>query len=546
MKNKTDSNTKKKNLLLIILSLIIFFLGIAMFGFLKIINAKGYSTAISAMTAETEEVNQMMENFLKPTTDMLLTVNKWYGNDLISINEDEKFASMLIPLLSQYSQINGFILMDSQEQLIMITKQNDHWISYTIKQRIMNIGNTMIESKNSCKIATYDQNGKKISSSMKIIPQDLKDLIEFPDNNLNVEEEKVNWEISKREQLMNNGKIVFSQQWLANNKVIKASISFEVTDIITKFSSIPFSEHFQIFMINKLGEGINIFSGEKVPKDFIIQSEKSITKDWNERGKKLISPVRIADLGLLYYIQPFSGDNSIYLGIILYEQLMKERVASSLSGFNTVSFVIAGIGLAMFFISIIITRKEDVQLGIYSLPKNEEEWKKLISNGENTNLEFKSTMRWDMVKSCKNTSLENVIIKTVGAFSNSEGGILIIGIEDNGNILGLENDYSTLPKQNKDGFELHLRELLNGACGISNTAKNIKTEFPILDEKEICAVIIYPSTSPIYTKIIDPKKGKTEKFYIRSGNSSRELEQISDVTNYIMSHFKNKKKLYKK
>ena len=246
MKNKTDSNTKKKNLLLIILSLIIFFLGIAMFGFLKIINAKGYSTAISAMTSETEEVNQMMENFLKPTTDMLLTVNKWYGNDLISINEDEKFASMLIPLLSQYSQINGFILMDSQEQLIMITKQNDHWISYTIKQRIMNIGNTMIESKNSCKISTYDQNGKKISSSMKIIPQDLKDLIEFPDNNLNVEEEKVNWEISKREQLMNNGKIVFSQQWLANNKVIKASISFEVTDIITKFSSIPFSEHFQI------------------------------------------------------------------------------------------------------------------------------------------------------------------------------------------------------------------------------------------------------------------------------------------------------------
>ena len=84
----------------------------------------------------------------------------------------------------------------------------------------------------------------------------------------------------------------------------------------------------------------------------------------------------------------------------------------------------------------------------------------------------------------------------------------------------------------------------NTACGISNTAKNIKTEFPILDKKEICAVIVLPSTTPVYTKITDPKKGKTEKFYIRSGNSSRELEQISDVTGYIMSHFKNKKKLY--
>ena len=85
--------------------------------------------------------------------------------------------------------------------------------------------------------------------------------------------------------------------------------------------------------------------------------------------------------------------------------------------------------------SIVISRKEETELGIYSLPKNETDWKKLISNGENSNLEFKSTIRWDMVKNCKNTALENVIIKTVGAFSNSEGGILIIGVDDNGNIL---------------------------------------------------------------------------------------------------------------
>ena len=224
---------------------------------------------------------------------------------------------------------------------------------------------------------------------------------------------------------------------------------------------------------------------------------------------------------------------------------MKELVTSSLSIFNTISFIITGIGLVMFFMSITISRKEEKQLGLHSLPKNEEEWKKLISNGENENLEFKSSMRWDMVKECKNTVLENVIIKTIGAFSNSEGGILAIGVADDGTILGLEKDYSTLPKQNKDGFELHLRELLNGACGISNTAKNIKMEFPILDEKEICVVIVYPSSAPVYTKIVDPKKGKTEKFYIRSGNSSRELEQISDVTGYIMSHFKNKNNLYK-
>lgn len=541
MRNKTESNNiKKKNLLLILLSLIIFIIGIAMFGILKMINVRGYSTAISAMTAETAEVNQMMEGCLKPTTDLLSTVNKWYDNDLISIDNDENFASILIPILSQYPQMNGFIMLDSQEQLFMVIKNDLNWRSYTIKNSIVNI-----DQDNSCKITDFDQNGKMLSSYMKIIPQDLRDIIEFPDNHLENYEKKISWEVARANQAIDLRRIVFSQQWFGKRKVIKASISFRLTDVISKFSSIPFSEHFQIFMTNQLGEQINIFSGSKVPEDIVKDSEKAINKDWNERGKKLSSPVRLADLGLLYYIQPFSGDTSLYLGIILYEQLMKERVTSSLSIFNTISFIITGIGLVMFFISITISRKEEKQLGINSLPKNEEEWKKLISNGENENLEFKSSMRWDMVKECKNTVLENVIIKTIGAFSNSEGGILAIGIDDNGTVLGLEKDYSTLQKQNKDGFELHLRELLNGACGISNTAKNIKMEFPILDEKEICVVIVYPSSSPVYTKIVDPKKGKTEKFYIRSGNSSRELEQISDVTGYIMSHFKNKKNLYK-
>lgn len=542
MQSKLETNsTKKKNLLLIILSLIIFILGISLFGIFKIIKAKGYSTAISAMTSETEEVNHILEGFLKPTTDMLTIVKKWDENNLISINEDEKFASLLIPILSQYSQINGFIMMDSQEQLLMVIKNNESWKSYVIKN---SVESPYID--NACKITDYDQNGKILSSNIKIIPQDLRDIVSFPDTQLDPYEEKMTWEIARENEALNLRRIIFSQQWHSKRVVVKTSISFRLSDVVSQFSSIAFSEHFQIFMTDQFGKEVNIFSGDKVPKELINDSEKAIAKDWNERGKKLTAPVRLADLGLLYYIQPFSGDSSLYLGIILYEQLMKESVtsSSSISILNTISFIITGIGLTMFFISIIISRREEKQLGIYSIPKNEEEWKKLISNGESANLEFKSSIRWDMVKDCKNTVLENVIIKTVGAFSNSEGGILIIGVADDGSILGLEKDYSTLQKQNKDGFELHLRELLNTACGISNTAKNIKTEFPILDKKEICAVIVLPSTTPVYTKITDPKKGKTEKFYIRSGNSSRELEQISDVTGYIMSHFKNKKKLY--
>jgi predicted HTH transcriptional regulator len=35
------------------------------------------------------------------------------------------------------------------------------------------------------------------------------------------------------------------------------------------------------------------------------------------------------------------------------------------------------------------------------------------------------------------------ILKTIAAFMNSEGGTLIVGVDDSGNILGVEKDYET-------------------------------------------------------------------------------------------------------
>jgi len=43
--------------------------------------------------------------------------------------------------------------------------------------------------------------------------------------------------------------------------------------------------------------------------------------------------------------------------------------------------------------------------------------------------------------------MEQVIVKTAAAFLNSEGGTLLIGVDDDGKVLGLENDYKNLQKQ---------------------------------------------------------------------------------------------------
>ncbi len=155
------------------------------------------------------------------------------------------------------------------------------------------------------------------------------------------------------------------------------------------------------------------------------------------------------------------------------------------------------------------------------------ELKELILIGENEKLEMKSTLRYDLRQNIVNKNLEYVIAKTVSAFLNSEGGILIIGVDDNGNALGLEKDIETFSKKDIDGFELHLRNIIKKHLG-SNFEKYLKITFPIIDEKTICKVKILKSGKPVFANF----EGK-DSFYVRNGNSSipKNREEQSEYEN---------------
>lgn len=84
----------------------------------------------------------------------------------------------------------------------------------------------------------------------------------------------------------------------------------------------------------------------------------------------------------------------------------------------------------------------------------------MLQAGESAVLEFKSTLRWDINKQQTNTELQKIIAKTVAGLMNAEGGTLVIGIADDGTVLGLENDFKSLKRPDKDGFEQVLRQVL--------------------------------------------------------------------------------------
>ena len=138
----------------------------------------------------------------------------------------------------------------------------------------------------------------------------------------------------------------------------------------------------------------------------------------------------------------------------------------------------------------------------------------MILGGENDKLELKSTLRYSLREGNINKNLEYVVAKTISAFLNTDGGTLIIGVDDDGNILGLEKDMQTLSKNNLDGFELHLRQTIKKYLGDS-FEKYLVITFPEIDDKHVCMIKIAKSGKPVFVKLEND-----EKFFVRIGNSS--------------------------
>ena len=179
-----------------------------------------------------------------------------------------------------------------------------------------------------------------------------------------------------------------------------------------------------------------------------------------------------------------------------------------------------------FLENITETSQEDLKMDLLAI----------IMAGENSSVEFKTTLRYDMKNGEVNKKLEEVILKTIAAFSNAQGGTLIMGVTDEMDIIGLEHDYKTLRNGTKDEFELHLRDLTNHAYGMDFSSNNLEITFPMVEDTEICLVEIKPWPKPLYTTMSDKHGIKSEKFYLRNGNSSPALP-LSEVASYVSSRF---------
>lgn len=151
----------------------------------------------------------------------------------------------------------------------------------------------------------------------------------------------------------------------------------------------------------------------------------------------------------------------------------------------------------------------------------------ILSNGESEAVEFKSTLRTNLHTNNKDSRMEMAVLKTLAGFLNTNGGMLVIGISDDGSPVGIQADGFA----NEDKMSLHLVNIVKSRMGVQ-AMTSLHAHFDDHNDRRVMVVKCRKSPIPVFLK-----DDGIERFYIRTGPSTTELS-ASQTQEYVKQRFK--------
>ena len=155
----------------------------------------------------------------------------------------------------------------------------------------------------------------------------------------------------------------------------------------------------------------------------------------------------------------------------------------------------------------------------------------LLIHDETRAVEYKQTARWNVREQRRDNTMEQVIVKTVAGMLNDRGGTLLIGVTDDGEPVGLDDDYAQVKPPNADGYVNWLDTLFENHLGHSG-ANRLTIRIDQIDGHDVCRIDVPASSRPIWVK----NKNGLNTLYQRRNNSTRPVPPV-EVEKFIAERF---------
>ncbi len=156
----------------------------------------------------------------------------------------------------------------------------------------------------------------------------------------------------------------------------------------------------------------------------------------------------------------------------------------------------------------------------------------LIKAGESKTLEFKSSLRWNLQEDRQDDrGVTHAVLKTIAAFLNTEGGDLLIGVADDGAIVGIDRDRL----ESDDEFMRHLAQVVRNGLG-DRAGTCIDPKCQVVQGRTVCVVSCQRSPEPVRLKWKGREASPEGDFFVRSGPGTMKLPPES-AREYIRTRF---------
>ncbi len=307
-------------------------------------------------------------------------------------------------------------------------------------------------------------------------------------------------------------------------------VAFDVLlkQVIEHTASIHVSEHGKAFLFDAQGHLIESAAMSIAPDSSPLMAAISRALEVWRAGPERRTQVAPIKSGAQTYwtgFQPVSfEEQAFWIGVVVPAQDLQADIQARQYGFWAMAgaSLLVGAILATFIARYYGRHVKSLERRQSPRGDSEEEIRALIAQGENGQLEFKSTMRFNLKANRSGKEIELAWLKGIVAFLNTEGGVVLIGVADDGAIVGLAHDDFA----NDDKCLLHFNNLVAQHIG-QEFAQYLSPRIGALEGKKILLVDCEPAVEPVFLKT-----KQDEEFYVRTGPRNAKLP-VSKVLKYV-------------
>ncbi len=492
-----------------------------------------------------QTIDQALKEFklyFSPIERSLGVSQKWGRNGRLDLSDVSALNAKFIPLLEEIPQLSGMTVASTEGEEYFLTREGNHWLTRSAEKG---------RSKGRVLWQQWTDTGVLIKKWNEKLDYDPRERPWFIGAINSDKEESIFWTDPYTFFTTQKPGITGSLRWQQSGvDNLRYVVAFDVflSDIFEFISSLHASKNSKVFLFDRQG---SVF---RQPQKSAVQQKKQSTtnvfftpidklepgvvahaaKAWKEKNLPSTAIIELTFDKKTWWAgyQPLYSEKrqvspnkrQLWIAVVTPQSDFLGEVRSKRGLFMGVALLIVAVSVLMI---IFLVKKYSGQLkdGIRErLDRHdlENEVMKVIGEGEGNTVEFKSTIRMNLKSGKAGKEIEIAWLKTIVAYMNTDGGILLLGVSDAGDIVGIEPDGF----DNDDKCYLHFKNLINQHIGLE-VSRLLTFELVIIQDRKIVLIEVEPAKKPVFLN-----NKNEECFYIRSGPASMKLT-TSKVIQYL-------------